>query len=53
MRVLVDGLDTLIEGEVIGGELLDARAGNLIWNPSLQCFATVASVSPFTAGWWI
>lgn len=25
MRVVVDGLDTVIEGEVIGGELLDGR----------------------------
>jgi hypothetical protein len=27
MRVLVDGLDTVIEGEVIGGELLDGVGG--------------------------
>ena len=27
MRVLVDGLDTVIEGEVIGGELLDGVSG--------------------------
>ena len=27
MRVLVDGLDTVIEGEVIGGELLDGQSG--------------------------
>ena len=27
MRVLVDGLDTMIEGEVIGGELLDGVSG--------------------------
>ena len=27
MRVRVDGLDTLIEGEVIGGELLDGQNG--------------------------
>ena len=27
MRVLVDGLDTVIEGEVIGGELLDGVNG--------------------------
>jgi hypothetical protein len=26
MRVLVDGLDTMIEGEVIGGELLDGQS---------------------------
>ena len=25
MRILVDGLDTVIEGEVIGGELLDGE----------------------------
>jgi hypothetical protein len=28
MRVLVDGLDTVIEGEVIGGELLDGQSGS-------------------------
>ena len=27
MRVLVDGLETVIEGEVIGGELLDGDSG--------------------------
>ena len=27
MRVLVDGLNTAIEGEVIGGELLDGVSG--------------------------
>ena len=27
MRVLVDGLDTVIEGKVIGGELLDGVSG--------------------------
>ena len=27
MHVLVDGLDTVIEGEVIGGELLDIVSG--------------------------
>lgn len=27
MRVLVDGLDTVIEGEVMGGELLDGVGG--------------------------
>lgn len=27
MRVLVDGLETVIEGEVIGGELLDGVSG--------------------------
>lgn len=27
MRVLVDGLDTVIEGEIIGGELLDGVSG--------------------------
>ena len=27
MRVLVDGLDTVIEGEVISGELLDGQSG--------------------------
>lgn len=27
MRVLVDGLETIIEGEVIGGELLDGVSG--------------------------
>ena len=27
MRVLVNGLDKVIEGEVIGGELLDGRSG--------------------------
>ena len=27
MRVLVDGLDKIIEGEVIGGELLDGVSG--------------------------
>lgn len=27
MRVLVDGLDTMIEGEVIGGKLLDGVSG--------------------------
>ncbi len=27
MRVLVDGLDTVIEGEVIGGKLLDDQSG--------------------------
>ena len=27
MRVLIDGLDTVIEGEVIGGELLDGVSG--------------------------
>ena len=26
MRVLVDGLDTVIEGEVIGGELRDGQS---------------------------
>jgi len=29
MRVLVDGLDTVIEGEVIGGELLDGVSGQI------------------------
>lgn len=28
MRVLVDGLETVIEGEVIGGELLDGVSGH-------------------------
>ncbi len=27
MRVLVDGIETVIEGEVIGGELLDGASG--------------------------
>jgi hypothetical protein len=27
MRVLVDGLETVVEGEVIGGELLDGLSG--------------------------
>ena len=27
MRVLIDGLDTVIEGEVIGGSLLDGVGG--------------------------
>jgi hypothetical protein len=27
MRVLVDGLETVIEGEVIGGKLLDGQSG--------------------------
>ena len=27
MCVLVDGLNTVIEGEVIGGELLDSQSG--------------------------
>ena len=27
MRVLVDGLETMIEGEVIGGERLDGQSG--------------------------
>lgn len=27
MRVLVGGLDTVIEGEVVGGELLDSQSG--------------------------
>lgn len=28
MRVLIDGLGTVIEGEVIGGSLLDGVGGN-------------------------
>ena len=28
MRVLVDGLDAVIEGEVIGGKLLDGVSGH-------------------------
>ena len=37
MRVLVDGLDTVIEGEVIGGELLDGQSGRF----DLECEFTV------------
>jgi len=52
MRVLVDGLDTVIEGEVIGGELLDGVGGQF----DLEAEFTVrcddgARAFGFTAGW--
>lgn len=37
MRVLVDGLDAVIEGEVIGGELLDGVSGQY----DLECAFTI------------
>ena len=37
MRVLIDGLDAVIEGEVIGGELLDGVSGEF----DLGCEFTV------------
>ncbi len=37
MRVLIDGLDAVIEGEVIGGELLDGVSGEF----DLECEFTV------------
>jgi hypothetical protein len=37
MRVLVDGLDAVIEGEVIDGELLDGVSGRF----DLECAYTV------------
>lgn len=37
MRVLVDGLDAVIEGEVIDGELLDGVSGQF----DLECEYTV------------
>ena len=51
MRVVVDGLDTVIEGEVIGGELLDGMSGqhNIQAAFAVQCDDGPASWS--TAGW--
>ncbi len=52
MRVLVDELDTVIEGGVIGGELLDGVSGqhDLEAAFTVQCYDGPASW--FTVGWW-
>ena len=51
MRVLIDGLDTVIEGEVIGGELLDGVSGQSDLGVSSPCVVTTACAFCFTAGW--
>ena len=51
MGVQEDGLNTVIEGGLIGSELLDARAGDATWNPSLRSVVTKAHASPSSAGW--
>ena len=51
MRALVDGLITVIEGEVISGELLHCQSGHLTLNPSSPFVAITERASPFMAGW--
>jgi len=51
MRVLVETLDSVIEGEVIGGDLLDGIAVASILSRSSRFGVTTADLFRFTDGW--
>ncbi len=51
MRVLVDGLDQVIEGEVIEESSSTASAGSSTWKRPTP-FVAMVSVSRFTVEWW-
>lgn len=52
MRVLVDGLESVIEGEVIGGELLDGVSGQYDLQSAFTVKCGNGTCSLYMAGWW-